>query len=607
MAADSVRLGCWAAFWGDTSTAVDQILDGAEIDYLISDYLSEITMALLARARAKDPAAGFVPDAIRVLAPRLKEIHERGIKVVTNAGALNPAAAADAFREAAAAAGVDLKVAAVLGDDLSPQVDALLGSNPTDMFTGEPLPAQPMTVNAYLGARPIAAALDAGADIVVTGRAVDSAVALGPLLHEFGWKDDDYDLLSAGTLAGHVVECGPQCTGGNFTDWDIVPGWEDMGFPITECFPDGTAIISKPRDTGGLVTPATIGEQIVYEIGDPGAYVMPDVLCDWRDVRLEQVGENRVKVSGARGAQPPSTYKVTATHLNGYRCMTTAMFGGLDAAAKARRAGQALIARTERLLAAAGQPPLTGTSIEVIGAGDTYGPERRHDAATEAVVKIGVQHPDRKALETFALEFAPMALVAQGMTGFFAGRPRVAPSIEVYHLLVEKSSLDVAVLIGDDDPRPVDVAPGASGLKVGTPELAPVEGAPGAVPGPSFTVPLRRLAYARSGDKGNNANIGVIARRPEFAQVIAAQLTTDRVAAFFAQYLEGGVRRWALPGIDAINFVLEGALGGRGGTSTLRYDPQGKSFGAMLLEVPIEVPAAWDADGLLTGDRRAAA
>jgi hypothetical protein len=603
--ADSVRLGCWAAFWGDTSTAVDQILDGAEIDYLISDYLSEITMALLARARAKDPAAGFVPDAIRVLAPRLKEIHARGIKVVTNAGALNPAAAAAAFREAAAEAGVDLKVAAVLGDDLSPQVDAILGSNPADMFTGEALPSKPMTVNAYLGARPIAAALDAGADIVVTGRAVDSAVALGPLLHEFGWKDDDYDLLSAGTLAGHVVECGPQCTGGNFTDWDTVPGWEDMGFPIAECFPDGTAIISKPRDTGGLVTPATIGEQIVYEIGDPGAYVMPDVLCDWRDVQLEAVGENQVKVSGARGTQPPSTYKVTATHLNGYRCMTTAMFSGLDAAAKARRAGQALIARTERMIAAAGHAPLTDTSVEVIGAGDTFGPERRHDAATEAVVKIGVRHPERAALETFALEFAPMALVAQGMTGFFAGRPRVAPSIEVYHLLVEKSSLDVAILLdADGPPVPVAIAPGAAAAALGTPELAQAPATPAGAG--AFTVPLRRLAYARSGDKGNNANIGVIARRPEFAAVIAAQLTTDRVAAFFAQYLTGGVRRWALPGLNAINFVLEGALGGRGGTSTLRYDPQGKSFGAMLLEVPIEVPAAWDAEGLLVRDRAAA-
>ena len=296
---DHVRLGCWAAFWGDTSTAVDQILDGSQVDYLVSDYLSEITMALLARARAKDPNAGFVPDAVRVLVPRLAEIRERGIKIVTNAGALNPAACARAFAEAAQKAGVPLRIAAIEGDDLMGQLAVLRAAGAADMFTGEPLPENPMTMNAYLGARPIAQALAAGADVVVTGRSVDSSVVLGPLLHEFGWSDEDYDLLSAGTLAGHIVECGPQCTGGNFTDWQAVPGWDNMGFPVVECHADGTAIISKPADTGGLITPATIGEQIVYEIGDPGAYVMPDVVCDWRNIHLEQVGPDQVRASGA--------------------------------------------------------------------------------------------------------------------------------------------------------------------------------------------------------------------------------------------------------------------------------------------------------------------
>jgi len=592
---ESVRLGCWAAFWGDTSTAVDQILDHGEVDYLVSDYLSEITMALLARARAKDPEAGYVPDALRVLEPRLAEIHERGIKVVTNAGALNPAACARAFREAAAAAGVPLRVAAVEGDDLLGQLDSILAASATDMFTGEPLPAEPMTMNAYLGARPIAAALAAGADVVVTGRSVDSSVVLGPLLHEFGWSDTDYDLLSAGTLAGHIVECGPQCTGGNFTDWETVPGWEDMGFPIAECFADGSAIISKPEGSGGLVTPATISEQILYEIGDPGAYVMPDVVCDWRDVTLEQVGPDRVRASGARGSEPPATYKVTATHSDGYRVMTTAMFAGIDAAGKARRAGEALVARAERLIAKAGYGPITERSIEVIGAGDTHGPDHRDDAATEAVVKVGVRHPEKAALEIFALEYAPMALVAQGMTGFFAGRPRVAPSIGVYHLLIDKSSVAVTVRI-DDDVQAVDIAPGNAGLTVGTPAL---QDGDARAAGGDFTVPLRRLAYARSGDKGNNANIGVIARRPEFADAIREQVTAARVAAFFQQYIDGAVTRWELPGLSALNFVLDGALGGRGGTSTLRYDPQGKSFGAMLLEIPISVPSAWDRDGLL--------
>lgn len=595
---ETVRIGCWAAFWGDTRSAAAQILRGSDVDYLVSDYLSEITMALLARARAKDPEAGFVRDAVEVIAPLLGEIHERQIKVITNAGALNPAACARAFQQAADDAGIPLTVAAIEGDDLMPQRDAVLDATPSDMFTGASLPADPMTMNAYLGARPVAAALAAGADIVVTGRCVDSAVVLGPLMHEFGWSDDDHDLLSAGALVGHVVECGPQCTGGTFTDWESVPGWDDMGFPVAECAADGTAVITKPAGTGGMVTVGTVSEQILYEIGDPGAYVMPDVVCDWRDVTLEQVGPDRIAVSGARGSAPTATYKVTATQADGFRSMTTAMFAGVDAAAKARRAAQALITRSERLMAEAGLDGLDESSIEVIGAGDTTGTEHRHDAATEAVVKTGVRHARREALEIFAGEFAPMALVAQGMTGFFGGRPRVAPVVRVFHLLVDKAIVPVSVRIGDRTDAVV-VAEG-TGEVTGTPQLP--DAAPDA-PVPGITVPLRRLAYGRSGDKGDQANIGLIARRPEFAPVIRDQVSTARVAAHFAHYLRGEVRRWELPGLGAVNFLLDAVLGGTGGTSTLRYDPQAKTYAAMLLDIPVIVPAEWDAEGLLLGAR----
>ena len=463
------------------------------------------------------------------------------------------------------------------------------------MFTGESVPDRLMTMNAYLGARPIADALAAGADIVVTGRCVDSAVVLGPLMHEFGWSDTDYDLLSAGTLAGHIVECGPQCTGGNFTDWASVPGWDDMGFPVIECYADGTAVVTKPEGTGGLVSVPTVSEQILYEIGDPGAYLMPEVACDWRDVHLEQDGPERVRVSGARGGPAPPTYKVTATHADGYRVMTTAMFSGVDAAGKARRTGEALIARVERILAERGAEPLLESSIEVVGGGEVYGPERRDDTANEAVVKIGARHVDKAALEVFSVEFAPMALVAQGMTGFFAGRPRVAPSIGVFHLLVDKASVPVQVRIGDEV-RPVQVRTEGAGEPTRTPTL---EDGPGKAGGDGITVPLRRIAYGRSGDKGNQANIGLIARRPEFAEVIRDQVTTARVADFFGHYVHGQVRRWELPGLSAVNYLMDDALGGRGGTSTLRFDPQGKSFAAMLLELEVTVPAEWVTDDLV--------
>ncbi|WP_181780219.1 acyclic terpene utilization AtuA family protein, partial [Pseudonocardia pini] len=462
-----------------------------------------------------------------------------------------------------------------------------------DMVTGATLPARPGSMNAYLGARPVAAALAAGADVVITGRCVDAAVVLGPLMHEFGWKDDEYDLLSAGSLVGHLVECGPQVTGGNTTDWESVPGWERMGYPVAEVRADGTAVITKPRGTGGLVTPATVGEQLVYEIGDPGAYLLPDVVCDWRDVTLTQEGEDRVRVQGARGSVPTTTYKVTATSVEGYRALTTALFAGVGAAGKARRMAEALIQRTERLLEAAGFAPLTDSSIEVVGLGDVAGPA---GPGTEAVVKIGVKHAEKAALEIFAQEFAPFALVAQGMTGVFAGRPRVAPSIAVHHLLVEKAETPVHVLIGDSDATErtidVEIAPGSPDAVTSTPLLpespAPTEGR---------TVPLVEIAVARSGDKGNLANIGVLARRPEFAEVIRSQVTAERVAAHFAHLNPVGVRRWSVPGLGGLNIVLDEVLGGTGGTSTLRYDPQGKSYAAMLLTLPVTIPATIPEEG----------
>jgi hypothetical protein len=583
---DVVRLGCWAAFWGDTPHAVDQLLREDSLDYLVADHLSEITMALLARAAAKDPAGGYVTDAVDVLSRVLPTVHERGIKVISNAGGLNPVACAQALQEAAEAAAVPLKVAAVTGDDLSRVAASLAGAK--DMFTGESLPARVQSLNAYLGAIPIAAALDAGADIVVTGRCVDAAVVLGPLLHEFGWRHDDYDLLSAGTLAGHVIECGPQCTGGNHTDWWAVPGWDDMGYPIAEVSRDGTTVITKPAGTGGMVTPATIAEQVLYEISDPGAYVMPDVVCDWRGVVLEQVGPDRVRLTGARGAAPTTTYKATATVTGGYRILTSAMFAGADAAGRARRVGQAAVDRAARLMAQDGHAPFDETSVEVVGAGDLHGCTGA-DTAGEVVVKIGVRHADRAALEVFARELASLALVAPGMTGLLGGRPRVSPVHRVLHLLVDKASVPVSYQLGGET-VPVELPVGDVAAVVSTPVLddgrAPVAAA-------LRTVPLRQLAYARSGDKGDAANIGVIARRPEDLALLREQLTAARVAAFFAHVLAGEVRRWEVPGLHALNFLLTDVLGGSGGTSSLRYDPQGKSYASMLLTIPLAVPADW--------------
>jgi hypothetical protein len=591
-----VGFGLWAAFWGDTSRAARPLLDEG-VDYLVSDYLAEITMALLARARAKGSEAGFVPDVVTSLKPLLADLARTGTKVVTNGGALNPRECARVLQETANAAGLALSVAAVEGDDLSLRLDEILATEPKEMTTGEEIPPGLASVNAYLGARPIARALDMGADIVITGRCADSSLVVGPLMHEFGWSDTDYDQLAAGTLAGHIIECGPQSVGGVFTDWYAVPGWDNMGYPIAEVSPDGTTVVTKPAGTGGLVSVGTVGEQILFEIGDPAAFVTPDVVCDWRDVKLEQVGPGRVQVSGARGNPATESYKVLATYHDGFRVLATAMFAGIDAAGRARRTGDALVARAERLIAGEGFEPLAESSVEVVGAGDILGGAGRPDTATEVVLKVGARHPDRAALEIFAAEFVPFGVVAQGMAGVFAGRPRVAPVYRVFQWLLDKNSVSVSVQFGGET-TPVEVSSGSADSRVASPPLSEDTAIR---PPAGRTVPLRALAYARSGDKGDGANIGLLARHPDFLPIIREQVTAERVWSIFSHYNPRAIRRWELPGLNAINIVIDGVLGGQGGTSTLRYDPQGKSYGAMLLTLPVVVPADWSHEGLLKG------
>jgi len=591
-----VTLAAWAGMWGDSPRIIRQLLDGSQPDYLVSDYLAEVTMALLARGRAKDPeSGGFIPDAVEVMTPVLPEIAERGIRVVTNAGGLNPAGLARALEEAIAEAGLELKVAFVEGDDLAMRAAEIRESGATDMFTGEELPEQLLSMNAYIGALPVAAALDEGADIVVTGRCADSAAMLGPLIHEFDWKDDDYDLLSAGSLTGHLLECGAQGVGGLFTDWADVPGWENIGYPVAECRPDGTAVITKPEGTGGLVVPGSVGEQMLYEIGDPGRYLLPDVICDWTDVTLTQDGPDRVLVQGARGSEPTTSYKATVTAPDGWRTVTSALLTGHQAGGRARRAAEAAVARSERLMAEEGIGPFTDCSIEIVGTGDVTGRIGENDETREAVLKIGLRHPDRRAIEIFGKEFVSIAFVAQGVGGVFGGRPKPAPVIRLYHVLVPKTELDVTVTF-EGEAREVAIPPGTESPK------GPSEPLPDEVvepEGETVTVPLVRLAWARSGDKGNHANIGIIARRPEFLEAIVGQVTAQRAKEWFGPWVEGPATRWELPGTHSINILLEDALGGQGGTTSLRYDPQAKSMAANLLDFPVKVPVAWEQEGLL--------
>jgi hypothetical protein len=564
-------------------------------------------MSILAGARLKKPELGYATDFVAVaMKAVLRDVVDRGIRVVSNAGGVNPQGCAAALAALAAEQGVPLSIAVVLGDDVLPLLPQLReAADPVrELQSGATLPAQVLTANAYLGALPIKAALDAGAQVVITGRCVDSAVTLGVLMHEFGWAPTDYDALAAGSLAGHIIECGCQATGGLHTDWDTVPGWADIGYPIVECRADGSFTCTKPAGTGGLVTPAVIAEQMLYEIGDPARYILPDVVCDFTQVTLAQAGEHRVAVRGARGHAPTDSYKVSATYMAGFKASAQLTIVGFDAVAKARRTGDAIVERTSLMLVKLGLPPYTATHIEVLGAESCYGPHATAQHTREAVLRLTATHARKEALDLLAREVAPAGTSwAPGTTGAGGGRVAASPSIRQFAFLLPKALLNPVVLMDGAElavPQPAgaavvagEPAPTPVAIAVAVPDVA-------AHPSELREVPLIRLAWARSGDKGDISNIGVIARMPALLPLLRAQLTEGAVAAFLAHLVKGRVTRFEVPGIHAFNFVCEQALDG-GGMSSLRNDALGKGMGQILLSMPIQVPIALLAQCRLTG------
>ncbi|KAK2908604.1 hypothetical protein Q8A67_004441 [Cirrhinus molitorella] len=596
----TVRIGCASGFWGDTATSVPQLIYGGKLDFLVFDYLSEITMSLLSAAKAKAPNMGYAPDFVLSLSPFIKDISKKGIRVVSNAGGVNPLACGAALQEVVKKAGLDLKVAVVTGDDLMPQKDSLTELRMADSEGRKPLPKTVHSMNAYLGALPIKRCLDLGADIVVTGRCVDSAVVLGPLMHSFAWDCNNYDLLAAGSLAGHLIECGAQATGGIFTDWHMVPDWDNMGFPVVECFADGSFALSKPPKTGGLVSFGTVAEQLVYEIGDPQRYLLPDVTCDFSNVTITEIPDvdgGAVKVGGAKGSSPSGDYKVCATYMDGFRATAVCPVGGPRAVEKARKTAESIIKRTQRIFKQLGLEDYAEVNIQVLGAEDTYGPHAANTSPREAVVWMAVHHKQKKALEFFSREVAPAGTgMAPGLTAIVGGRPRISPVLKPFFFLHPKADLEVHIHVNGELVETHREAVSEPSFAEGhEPSLRSEEHSPTPTDLPSglHTFRLEELAYTRSGDKGDSSNIGVIARHPLYFPYLKKCLTAEVVEQYFQHLIRKdqtdlpSVKRYELPGIHGLNFILPNSLGG-GGVASLRSDPQGKAYGQMLLDYKLK-------------------
>ena len=446
-----VRVAAGQGFWGDWLEAPRRQVEGGPVDYLMLDYLAEVTMSILQKQKERDPRMGYARDFIGAMESVLPAVVERGVRVIANAGGVNPVACAQAVRELAAARGAagKVKIGVVTGDDLLPRLDDLAarGHALANMDTGEPLSTvrdRVLSANAYIGSTPIVEALARGAQVVVTGRSTDTALTMAPLRHEFGWAPDDWDKLAAGIVAGHIIECGAQCSGGNcLLDWRDIPDLANVGYPIVNASRDGTFEISKHPGTGGRISVPTVTEQLVYEMGDPHSYITPDVVADFTSIRLEPAGDDRVRVFGIRGRHPTDSLKVSIAYRAGFKAVGTLVYSWPDALEKAQLADRVLRERLDRL-----GLRFDKVLTEFVGASAAHGPltPPPNGDLPEVQMRIGVRGEDRAAVERFTREITPLVLNGPpSVTGFAGGRPKVEEIVAYWPALIDKTEVQTAV------------------------------------------------------------------------------------------------------------------------------------------------------------------
>ncbi|TCK26012.1 acyclic terpene utilization AtuA family protein [Pseudonocardia endophytica] len=563
-----IRIGNCSGFYGDRIDAAREMVESGDVDVVCGDYLAELTMLILAKAQAKDPSLGYAKTFLTQVEEILGTCVERGIRIVSNAGGLNPAGLAEAIREVASRLGVDAAVAHVEGDDLRGSLDAV-----TPAVSGKPVSA-----NAYLGGWGIAEALAAGADVVVTGRVTDASLVVGPAAWWHGWGREDWDALAGAVVAGHVIECGPQATGGNYPFLDEIIDRRYPGFPIAEVAADGSSVITKPADTGGLVSVGTVTAQVLYEIGAP-AYLGPDVTSHFDTIRLVQEGEDRVSISGVRGSAPPETLKVALNDVGGYRNTMTLVLTGLDIEAKAAFAEAQL--------------------FDILGGRDRFAevdvrllrfdrPDARSNDQATAHLRITVKDPDPTTVGR-AFSGGVMQQALAGYAGFHTTTPPSSESLfGVYRpAAVPRGAVTQTVVLADGTRSTVADPPTGP-----VPDAPAVAGSGDTAGGPTQRLPLGTVCGARSGDKGGHANIGLWARDDAAHAWLRGFLTPDRVRELLGpEAAELEVEVFDLPNLRAVNVLVHGILGD-GVASAVRPDPQAKGLGEYLRSRVVDVPEA---------------
>jgi len=581
-----IRIGNCSGFYGDRASAMADMARAGGIDILTGDYLAEVTMLILGKARAKDSSKGYAATFLQHLDAALEHLVANGIRLVVNAGGLNPAGLAVATRELIARRGYDLRVSHIGGDDVFGRLDALqqAGHSLPHLTSGEPLsswPHQPLTANAYLGGFGIARALANGADIVITGRVADASVVVGPAAWWWSWTPNDYDALAGALAAGHVIECGPQATGGNFSGFRTIADLVQPGFPIAEIDADGSAVITKNPGTGGTVTRDTVTAQLLYEIGEP-AYLNSDVTTHLDTAALTDLGDDRVQIRGVRGSAPPATTKVAITGVGGWENSMLLALTGSDLDAKAALIERAVHRYTDAV---------DGLDVAIDRIGQAQHDPDSQNAGTE-LLRIAVQGTKETAGRAFSSRMVELAL--SSYPGLYTlGPPQPGSAFGVYWPALLDQALLEHTVHHHDGTREV-IALGAT-VRESTPP-AVTQTAQTTWSDELVVTSLGEIVHARSGDKGGDANVGVWVRDPQAWEWLWSTLTVDELRRLLPETGALPIERYELPNLGAVNFVIRGLLG-TGATSSLRLDAQAKALGEWLRSRSIKVPKSLVAGG----------
>jgi hypothetical protein len=586
MAKRRIKIGNAGGYWGDDLGALKRQIEGGKLDFVGIDFLAEITMSILQKQRTRNPELGYAADFVNQMREVWPAASTKGTRVLCNAGGVNPVGLGKALVKLAKELKIGAKVGVVTGDDIMHRLDEL-AKHLDNMETGESFGGirdRVSAANVYFGAAPLVAALDHGADVVVTGRCTDTALTMAPLIHSFGWAEDDWDKLASSVVGGHILECGAQATGGNFTDWRDVKSFKNFGYPVLIGEKDGSFTITKHGRTGGLVNSGTVREQLVYEMGDPGTYITPDVVADFRTIDLSDSGSNKVKVTGLQGRPPPDNLKVSIAYRDGWKASGSIIICGPNALEKARVFSEIFFARLEH--------KYEGQLVEFVGHNACHRSMAPKTEPNEVLLRLAVRDSDKAKVRDFGMLLPSIILSGPPGVAITGGRPKPQEILAYWPALVPRELIEMKVEVfgtGRGKPKVARVrvppaAPPQAPPRLARPEL-PVLKAGGAKKKAS----LSQIAFGRSGDKGDTCNVGIVARSDLAYTWLRSYLTPARLKKWFGDLVLGPITRHEVACIRSLNFLCEQALDG-GGTRSLRLDAQGKTFAPAVLGREVEIP-----------------